>query len=181
MSDKFDTISSKIEKTNPYWDYVVEEYVFPNGRKGNYYFVRTKGSTIIIPVLSKNTFVLVRQYRYLSKKISLEFPGGGIASGLSAEESSIKELKEEAGYYPRKIRKIGEFYPFIGVSDEICEVFLAENLTPAYADADESEEIEAVELRGEEIEDKIASGEIWEGRTLAAWSIFLANNKGFKL
>lgn len=152
---------------------MLDDYTWPDGSIHEYHYVSTTGSTMIIPQLDETTFVLTRQYRYLNSKVSLEFPGGGIKPGLLPEVNAMEELEEESGYIANKLTKIGAFNPFNGVTDEICSVFLAENLIFKGGKPDPSEEFEIITLSFDEINKKIRTGELWDGMSIASWSLFL--------
>ncbi len=172
MAKKYDTISQKKVFSNPYWEYLLESYMFPDGSIGDYHYVRTNGSVMIIPQTSDNKFVLTKQFRYLNKKFSWEFPGGGIKKDTDSLKNARQELQEETGYFSDNLIKIGIFNPFNGVTDEICNVYLAKNLILSEAMPDNSEEFEIAVFSKQEIELMIRTNEIWDGMTLAVWSIF---------
>ncbi|MCX7879281.1 MAG: NUDIX hydrolase [Ignavibacteria bacterium] len=172
MFNKFEKVSEVIVDKNPYWEYIVEDYVLPNKKIAKYYYVHTLGSIMIIPMLEDNRFILTKQYRYLNKRESLEFPGGGVKKGFTIEESALNELIEETGYKAGEIKKIGHFNPCNGLTDEICNVFIASNLEKFKQKLDESEEISVCIFSYDEIIDNIKSGTIWDGMTLASWSLF---------
>jgi len=174
MVKKLKSISSKELFSNKWWSYRVDEYTWPDDSVGEYHYVRTTGSTMIIPKVDETSFVLTRQYRYLNRKVSLEFPGGGIKKGLDPVHNASEELEEESGYKAGKLSKLGEFNPFNGVTDEICHVFLAEDLTNIGAKPEASEEFDILVLTEKEIEEKINNGELWDGMTLASWSLMLS-------
>ena len=83
MLNKYSQISSKTLIKNPYWDYKFDEYVLPSGNTGNYYYVETPGAVMVIPRSNDGKLVLVKQFRYLNSKVSIEFPGGGIIPDYS--------------------------------------------------------------------------------------------------
>lgn len=171
MLKKFSKLSEKVININPYWEYKIDEYVLPNGKIENYYYAHTPGSTMIVPILGCD-FVFTIQFRYLNQRKSLEFPGGGVKPNLNLLENAKSELLQETGYEALSLRKIGTFNPCNGLTDEICTVFLAEGLFQKTQEPDESEEIEVIILSEQEIVEKIKSGEIWDGMTLASWSLF---------
>ncbi|PKL86323.1 MAG: hypothetical protein CVV22_03980 [Ignavibacteriae bacterium HGW-Ignavibacteriae-1] len=175
---KFDTIKQEIIHANPYWVYRKNEYLMPNNKVGDYFFVETPGSVFIIPRLKDGNFVLVKQFRYLNSKPSIEFPGGGIKSAYSIEDNAKCELKEEAGLITGKIKKIGEFNPLNGVTNEICHVFFAEELSFEDNKPDAGEEFSILKFNEMEIDSLIKSGELWDGMTLAAWSLYKLCIKG---
>ncbi|MBK9249900.1 MAG: NUDIX hydrolase [Ignavibacteria bacterium] len=70
-----------------------------SGTVGEYHYVHSRGATLIIPQLPDGTFILVRQFRYLLQRESLEFPCGGINPQWAEPlENAHKELLEETGY-----------------------------------------------------------------------------------
>ncbi len=169
---KYQTIKSEILIENKWWQYIKDEYVLPSGKICEYHFVHTPGSTFIIPRTNQNTYFMIRQFRYLNKKFSIEFPGGGSINELSSKENAMRELREETGIEAQNLDYIGYFNPYHGVTDEICEVFLATNLTLINQILDESEEIEVLELNEDQIIDLINRGEIWDGMSLSSWTIY---------
>jgi ADP-ribose pyrophosphatase len=176
MMDKFNQISSKYIFRNPYWDYKFDKYVLPDKTEGDYYYVETPGSVMIIPLTKDNKVIFVRQFRYLNQKYSLEFPGGGIKINSSPIDNAIAELREEAGIISKNISKIGEFNPFNGVTNEICNVFIAEDIEFVNSSPDNSEEFDIITLNFNEINQLIKKNEIWDGMTLSAWSLYYFSN-----
>ncbi|MCB9206707.1 MAG: NUDIX hydrolase [Ignavibacteriales bacterium] len=159
------------EKTifkNNHWSYNLDNFEIEGGTKGEYHYVHTLGSTMVVPFISPNEILLVNQYRYLNQKESLEFPCGSIEDGLSIEENAIKEFREETGK-SGKLKFVGEFSPYTGASDEMCTVFIAENLIDSPLPSDETEEFEIVKMQISEFEKLIKENKIWDGLTLSAW------------
>lgn len=173
MLKKLFRIDTRTEFKNPWWEYRLDKYRMPSGKISEYHYVFTHGSTFVIPILYDGRFVMTNQYRYLVQRESIEFPGGGQEKELSQEANARKELLEETGYEAGSLKYIGEFNPYNGVTNEMCKVFLAEGLIKGKVCPEESEEFEILSFTREEIFQKIKGGEIWDGMTLAAWSIFL--------
>ena len=153
----------------PYYRFSRDEYVLPGGGKGEYHYIDIGGSAMVVPVLASGKLVLVRQYRYLLGRESLEFPAGGMKQGSDALATARAELREEAGYVADRLEQIGEFAPYNGASNEMCHVFVARELSPVSAEPDATEEMEIVTLSRDEVRAKIASGEIWDGMTVASF------------
>lgn len=168
---KWKKISERIEGENPWWTYKIDDYFFPNGTKGKYYYAFTYGSVFIVPVTDSGKILMVNQYRYLNDRFSIEFPGGGIKKGEEPLFSARKELIEETGF-DGDIEKAGFHNPFNGVTNEICHVFIARNLKPSDKyKKDDSEEFELGEYSVDEIEAMIDSNEIYDGMSLATWAL----------
>lgn len=161
----------RTEKVNPFWEYKVQKYRTPKGHEGEYFLVHTKGSAFIVPITDEGKLVMVRQYRFPVDAITLEFPGGGMREGGTAEYNARKELIEETGF-DGDLEKAAEFTPYPGVSNEICHVFIARNLKPSKEYLpDAIEEFELVELFPEELEELIARGEVKDGMSLSMYSL----------
>ncbi len=166
---KFQRLSQKVLHSNPYLDYLDDEYIMPNGQRAHYYYIRSKNSVLVIPELADGRFLMVRQYRYIPQRWSLEFPGGAQKPEKGAQATAFDELLEETGYRAQKMERIGSFSPCIGLIEEVCEIFLARQMKQEKPQPEESEEIEICFLTAEEIEESIRSGELWSGMSQAAW------------
>jgi ADP-ribose pyrophosphatase len=175
MLQELRQLSHSIKHENPYWQYGFDVYAKPDGSEGEYHYVHTPGSVMIVPRFPDDTFLLTKQYRYLNQRVSLEFPGGGIQLPYMPEQQAQRELQEESGF-AGALTLLGVFNPCNGITDELSHAFLATNLVPAPGDAvpDDSEEFERVRLSRQEIFVSIRLGELWDGMTLAAWQLFLA-------
>jgi len=161
--------------TNPWWQYKKDEFELENGQKGEYFYGETHGNVLIVPVLPDGRLILINQFRYLFDKWSLEFPCGGIKEGIIAEEMAKQELMEETGWTTEELVKIGEFQPLNGLAKDKCHVFLG-NVDQQFAQKlDETEQIEVIYRRPDEIDELIRKNEIWDGQTLAAWALIHHN------
>jgi ADP-ribose pyrophosphatase len=164
-------ISEAVLFRNPWWIYKKDETELPNGKRGEYHYVHTNGASMIVPVLNDGRIVFVKQYRHLNNRESLELPCGGVKDGHTYEETAKYELEEEAGFITRDLYQAGEFNPYNGVTDEICRVFIAKELTKVPSKPDETEEFEIITLSYSEVEMLIANDTIWDGMTIASWNI----------
>jgi ADP-ribose pyrophosphatase len=168
---RWKTLRRHVVSTNPWWEYRRDLFELPDGQRGEYHYVHTEGASMVLPLLDEGRVVMVRQFRYLCDRESLEFPCGGVKPGSNYLTTARQELAEEAGFDARELECVGEFNPYNGIADEICRVYVARYLTPAASHPDRTEEFERVIVTPEELEQWIASGEVWDGMTLAAWAI----------
>ncbi len=157
---KIDTLT--LEDNQPY-DYI--------------YVTRKQPGAVIVPYFSDtDSVLLVSQYRHPVSKVAWGFPGGGIESDQTAEETARKELLEETGYEAKELLDLGQYLPDMGIiGNTKGQVFLA--LDPvkvgesAQDTAEESTEPQIFPL--EKVKQMISEGEIRDGWTLGPWSIFL--------
>lgn len=172
------TLSSEILFKNPWTVFKHNTFEMPDGKKGNYYFVSTNGSSIIVPILPDGRVILTKQYRYLTNRQSIEFPAGGVQTNRSHEDAAMSELREETGYETKKLEYVGEFCPFNGVTDEICKVFIARDLSFVGQKLEDTEQgTEVLMLDDRDIARMIENNEIQDGQTLAAWTMCKAKLK----
>jgi ADP-ribose pyrophosphatase len=164
-------LSESIVFRNTWWTYKRDAFELPSGKAGEYHYVHTNGSSMILPVLGDGSLVLVNQYRYLVGKESIEFPCGSVKDGSSHDETARHELREETGYAARTLSVAGEFNPYNGVTDEMCRVYVAYGLDEVGGTPDETEEFEILRLMPAEIDERIRAGVIWDGMTIAGWAI----------
>ncbi len=164
-------IGTTVRFRNPWWTYKLDSFRLPSGDEGEYHYVHTNGSSLIVPVHADGRLVFVNQFRYLCERESLEFPCGGVKDGHTYDDTATQELEEEAGLIAREWMVAGEFNPYNGVTNEICRVYIARELSSVPSKPDETEEFEILRLTPEEVEARMISGVIWDGMTLAAWSI----------
>jgi ADP-ribose pyrophosphatase len=173
------TLSEKIVHKNKWYKIIKNTIEFPNKKKGEYFTVDTGGGVIIIPI-KDGKIIFEKVFRYPIKKYCLELPMGGINIHKKPLKAASEELEEETGYKAKKIRKIGSFIPFTGVSNEICYAFIATDLKLTKVNREISEEIELIEIEIEKAYKMAFEGKIKDGMTLAALSIarkYLLKNK----
>ena len=148
----------------------------PQGKVLSRQILEHPGCVVIIPRTDQGKYVLVRQYRFPLEKHLWEFPAGGKESGETFPQAARRELMEEIGMRPGKLKKISEFYPTPGVSGEKMHVFLATKLCPAVAPKDEDEDFELGIFSLPEIGQMIRNGTVVDGKTLIGY-FYLKNLK----
>jgi len=162
-------LSETIVLSNRWWTYKRDEVLLPSGQPGEYHYVHSNGSAMVIPIMPDGKVLTVKQYRYLGEMESIEFPCGSVKDHTSHDETAWTELIEETGYASDRMFLVGKFNPYNGVTNEMCHVYIARDLRYVGATPDETEEFELLPLTREEIDGKIADGTIWDGMSIAAW------------
>ena len=139
---------------------------------------RHPGICVVVPFVTADEVLLIRQYRYAVDAELWEVPAGTlpgreengrIVAIESPEACAGRELEEETGYAARRIRKIGECYAMPGSSDEVVHAFLAEDLVHGPQRLDPGGTISAVRaFSRRELGEMVHRGEIRDGKTLIA-------------
>ena len=110
--------------------HVLEDEVrMPDGASARREYIRHPGAVAMVPLLDRETVVLVRQYRYPTRRHFYEIPAGKIDAGEEPLQTGQRELREECGYEARVWQRLTTLDPCIGYSDERIELFLAQDLT----------------------------------------------------
>ena len=144
--------------------------MLPDGKAGEYHYVHSRGSAMVVPIDHDGKIILVKQFRYLWQRESIEFPSGGIKD-KDLLITAKNEFAEEANLAAVDWKLVGEYNPFNGVTDEVATVFIATDLSHANKEKDASEEFELIKMTASELQAVIDKGEIWDGMTLAAWTL----------
>lgn len=167
------TISEKIIHKNNWYKIAHKRFEMPNSTQGDYFVMQSRGASYIIPI-KDDKIIMIEQYRYPIDRMTIELPGGGVKEGGTYRQAAEEELVEETGY-SGKLEKIGEFSAITGVSDEICEAYIATDLQFVGAEPEATEAFKLVEYPIDEVFRMIDNGQIIDGQTLAA--LALARNK----
>ena len=170
--------NSEILFQNPWWTYRKDSVDVPGHGLHDYYYAETRGSSMVVPLTAKGNLILVKQFRYLGGRESLEFPCGGVKPQHTHLQTAHFELAEETGFKAAQMKPLGQFNPWNGATNETCQLYLATGLEPAQAQGDPTEDIECVEYTPAELDQLIQQGQIWDGMTLATW--LLARDRVFK-
>lgn len=134
--------STEPKYQNP-WIRVREDQVInPKGGRGIYGVVSMKNKAIgIVPIDAEGNTWLVGQYRYTLEEYSWEIPMGGGLMDVDPLESAQRELREETGLLAARWTRIARLHTSNSVTDEEGFVFLAQDLTQAEWEPEETEDL----------------------------------------
>ena len=127
---------------------------------------------------AEDNVILVNQYRKTLEKELLEIPAGGIEPGEDAVAAVRREMREETGYLPRKVERLGGFYAAPGYCTEYLHLYLATDLVPSALVAEDTEGIKLVRVPLSQAAGLIDSGGICDGKSIAGLLTYLRYRQG---
>lgn len=145
-----------------------EPVKLPNGRTIKISYIKHPGAVIIVPFLSKDKVLMMRQFRPALKKYIYELPAGTIDPNESLLTCAKRELIEETGYRTSKIKKIGQIYPVPGYSTEIIHIFKAQALVKGLAQPEDYEVIRLHPMTRKQIVSLFKKGQMQDGKSICA-------------
>ena len=122
----------------------------------------------IVPLISDNELIMVRQYRYALKRETLEIPAGKIDKGESAEECIKRELAEETGFEAKAIKWLYTYAPAVGYSNELIHLYLGSDLEKLGNKVNDGEISSLEILTIDEVLGMIRNHEIVDSKTIIA-------------
>ena len=124
------------------------------------------GGACIAVKTPRDTYYLVRQYRYAQGEEMLEFCAGKLEKGEDHRETVIREAREELGVEVKDVKYHGYMAPSCGYSSEKIYLYSATATDYLGQDLDEDEYLSTTELSLDEIQAMIADGRITDGKTI---------------
>jgi len=169
MSKDYKTLSSEVVFETPFFSVSKERFVRHDGKESDYWVMDKEPSVFIIPVTNKSEIYMVKQFRYPTKRWSLELPAGG-TDGEDSLEAAKRELWEETGLKAKRWMRLGDYQVSPGLSTNIGHIWMAKDLTMTTGHRQEEEGIvECIKLTILEIKERILDGTISDGPSLAVF------------
>lgn len=145
--------------------------LFSNGEQREYERLtrsQSSGAVLIIPVLNRETVLLVREYSAGVDRYELGLPKGKIDAGEKPLDAANRELKEEVGYGAKKLHHLTSLSLAPSYLEHMIDIVIAEDLYEEKLEGDEPEELEVVPWKLDNIQGLLATGECTEARSIAA-------------
>lgn len=153
-----------------------------SGKSGSFFLVNSSDWAGVIPIVDTDEgrkFVMIRQYRHGTGRVSVEFPGGAIEPGEDPSIAIARELLEETGYRAEMILPLGDLSPNPAFMTNTFHAFIAEG---CYKDAsqrlDDQEEIEVMLVPERDAIDLIG-GEEYGHALMTATLFFYMRYRGY--
>ena len=147
----------------------------PDGKRGSFYLINACDWAGVIPVVETAdgpAFVMIRQFRHGTGRVSIEFPGGVIDAGEDPVLAVHRELLEETGYAAEMIIPLGSLSPNPAMMTNHFHAFIAEDCKLVRPQVlDEHEDIEVLLIPEREAINLVGGEEM--GHALMTAALFL--------
>lgn len=170
---KFELISSEVAFSGKIFDIKIDQLRLPSGEQMRFDYLVHAGAVTMVPVDDQGHIWFVRQYRHAIGAELLELPAGTLEPDEPPERTAARELREEIGMRADRLERIGQIYPSPGYSDEQIDIYLATDLSPDPLPRDQDEYLEVVQLELREVQARLHSGQILDGKSVAAIALTL--------
>ena len=146
------------------------ELEFSNGAQRKYQRIvgSDQGAVLAVPLLDRETVLLIREYAAGTDRYELAFPKGHIEDDEDMLIAANRELQEEIGYAANRLEHIHSFTIAPGYLAHTTHIVLASELYPHRLAGDEPEEIEVVPWRIADMDRLLHCSDFTEARSVAA-------------
>lgn len=145
----------------------VDTVELSGGRQTTREIVEHEEVVAVVAVDDKDNVLLVKQFRKPVEKELLEIVAGGIDPGETPEDAVRREMREETGFLPQKVQKLGGFYSAPGFCTEYLYLYLATDLVHSPLRAEDTAGISLVRRQITEIPELIASCAVVDAKSIA--------------
>jgi len=140
-------------------------------KRKDFYFFDFPDWVNIVARTPDKEILLIRQFRYGTKRMELEIPGGMIDPEEDPVAAGCRELLEETGFVGEHAKIIGKVCPNPAIQGNYCYTITVENaVRKAKPDPDDMEEITWFCVPEPDLDRYISTGRIEHGLVLNAFS-----------
>jgi ADP-ribose pyrophosphatase len=162
------TLKSEIVFDGKVMTVLKDQIELADGYKSFREVVVHNGGVVVIALKNDDTILLVKQFRYPLKSISLELPAGKLELNEDPNEACKRELEEETGYQAKNWKSLGYIHTSPGFCTEKLYLYLASDLEFVGEHPDEGEIVKTLEYSKSEVLKMIHNGTINDSKTICA-------------
>lgn len=148
-----------------------KELRLPNGCVTEIEIIKHPGAVLIIPFLSSDRVVMLRQFRPAINSYIYELPAGTLKQKELLISCARREVIEETGFRAKRFVKLGSIYPVPGYSTEKITIYKATGLVKQKRDFDEDEIIEDFIASRRLVKKLFKASKIVDAKTICAFAM----------
>lgn len=152
----------------------VDKVLLPNGKTSFREVVEHRQGVGILPI-DGDRIIFVKQYRKAIERVIVEIPAGLVEEGENPKDAAVRELQEEIGLKPTRLKWIGEIWPTPGCCNEKTVLYVAEHFIDHAEKPDDDEFIEKVVLPIKTVKALYKRGLFTDAKTVCALGHFFSN------
>jgi ADP-ribose pyrophosphatase len=177
MQESWKRLETETLFTHPRLTVVEDDVELPDGTRTKY--MRWEGQKDYVTVIATRIgeIAMIKEYSYPHDEWLWQFPEGSIEGEESPEESTVRELREEAGLGSDSIERIGMNYGHHRRTTEKNYIMLAGDAYEVEKTGGDVEE-QGTELHWvklNEVKKMMAEGQIKQKNAMAALSLYLVH------
>ena len=141
----------------------------PGGARFEHHVVRSTRAAVGVVVLDPDRGVLlIYRHRFITDTWGWEVPAGGVEPGETQAEAAGREVLEETGWRPGRLRPLVSYAPTNGVSDQQFHLLAADGATYVGEPTDRSEAERVAWVSLDEVRQLLREGQVPDGLSLTA-------------
>lgn len=166
---------SRVVYDNPWVKLELVDVEPPGIKRFEHHVVRLSRVAVTAVLDDANRVLMLWRYRFVPNRWGWELPGGIVDGDEDPAVTAVREVEEETGWRPRRVRHILSYQPMVGMVDSPHEIFVGRGASyiGAPTDVEESGTVEWIPLT--EIPDLLKQDKLLGSGTLVALLHILAN------
>jgi len=162
---------------NPWVQLALIDVEPPDHSRFEHHLVRLRPVAVALVVDEQDRVLMLRRYRFVTRELGWELPGGFIDEEEDAITAAARETEEETGWRPERLERLVTFQPMVGMVDAPHTVVTGQDAkwVSAPSDPEEIGEIAWVPLDG--VLDMMTNGQLFGSATLVGLLYFLSRRE----
>ena len=125
----------------------------------------------VVARTASGDFVLVRQFRFGAREVTLEVPAGLVDTGEDPQAAAARELREETGFVSDAWSDLGAVYQNPASHTSLCHLWLADDAkATGETSPDAGEHLQSLVLSAADVAAAVRDGRIRNPYTVVALS-----------
>jgi ADP-ribose pyrophosphatase len=140
----------------------------PNGYVAGLEVIKHPGAALVIPFVSRDKIIMLRQLRPVINKYLYELPAGTRDGNETPRACALREVIEETGFSAGRLTRLGMIYPVPGYSTEKIDIYKATNLRKTDVSPEQDEIMESMVMNRAKVRRLFRAGTIVDAKTICA-------------